>query len=112
MKHCSRPLTSVAVLLLLAAGACTRDPQVRAQRYVASGDAYTAKHQNNKALIEYKRAVEARPEWADAHYKLAKAYEMEGDAVNAYREYARTGDLDLANTDAHVRAGMLLLAAG
>ena len=112
MTHFSRALTFVAAIALLSAGACTRDPQVKAQRYVASGDAYAAKHQNNKALIEYKRAVQARPEWAEAHYKLAKAYEAEGDGVNAYREYARTGDLDLSNTDAHVKAGVLLLAAG
>jgi putative PEP-CTERM system TPR-repeat lipoprotein len=110
MKHCSRVLTSVAVIVLVSA--CTRDPQVKAQRAVASGDAYAVKHQNSRALIEYKRAVQFRPEWADAHYKLAKAYEAEGDAVNAYREYARTGDLDLSNTDAQVKAGMLLLAAG
>jgi len=112
MTHVARALTCAASVALLWTGACTRDPEVRARKYVASGDAYEAKHQNNRALIEYKRAVQAKPEWAEAHYKLAKAYELEGDAVNAYREYARTGDLDMSNTDAHVRAGMLLLAAG
>lgn len=112
MRHVARVLTCTAALTLLWASACTRDPDVRAHKYVASGDAYTVKHQNSRALIEYKRAVQAKPEWAEAHYKLGKAYELEGDAVNAYREYARTGDLDLSNTDAHVRAGTLLLAAG
>ena len=112
MKQFRRTFTCVAVLAVLWAGACTRDPDVRARRYAASGDAYSAKHQNSRALIEYKRAVQAKPEWPEAHYKLAKAYEIEGDAVNAYREYARTGDLDMSNTDAHVKAGMLLLGAG
>jgi len=111
MRQRARLAASIAVVLL-AASACTRDPQVKAQKYVASGDAYLAKHENNRALIEYKRAVQAMPEWADAHYKLAKVYELEGDAPNAYHEYARTGDLDLANTDAQVKAGLLLLAAG
>ena len=112
MRQRARVATSIAAVLLLAAGACTSDPQVKAQKYVASGDAYLAKHENNRALIEYKRAVQVRPEWADAHYKLAKVYELEGDAPNAYHEYARTGDLDLSNTDAQVKAGLLLLAAG
>jgi tetratricopeptide (TPR) repeat protein len=107
-----RLVTYIAAIALVWAGACTRDPQAKAHRYVASGDAYMAKKQTNRALIEYKRAVQAKPEWAEAHYKLAKTYELEGDAVNAYHEYARTGDLDLSNTDAHVRAGTLLLAAG
>jgi tetratricopeptide (TPR) repeat protein len=112
MNDVPRTLTCVAVLALLGGGACARDPEARARRYMTSGDAYTAKHQNSRALIEYKRAVQAKPEWSEAHYKLAKAYEIEGDAVNAYREYAHTGDLDMSNTDAHIKAGMLLLGAG
>jgi tetratricopeptide (TPR) repeat protein len=112
MRQLAKAVTCIAVIVLLWTGACTRDPQAKAQTYVARGDAYMAKHETNRGLIEYKRAVQARPEWAEAHYKLAKAYELSGDAINAYREYARTGDLDLSNTDAHVKAGTLLLAAG
>ncbi len=112
MRQLAKALTCIAAIVLLWVGACTRDPQAKAQKYLARGDAYMAKHENNRALIEYKRAVQAKPEWATAHYKLAKAYELHGDAVNAYREYARTGDLDLSNTDAQIKAGMLLLAAG
>ena len=112
MRQLAKALACIAAIVLLWAGACTRDPQAKAQTYVARGDAYMAKHETSRGLIEYKRAVQARPEWAEAHYKLAKAYELQGDAINAYREYARTGDLDLSNTDAHVKAGMLLLAAG
>jgi len=112
MRQLARALTCIAVITLLWVGACTRDPQAKAQKYVARGDAYMAKHDTRRGLIEYKRAVQARPEWAEAHYKLAKAYERQDDAINAYREYARTGDLDLSNTDAQVKAGMFLLAAG
>ena len=112
MRQLAKALACIAAIVLLWVGACTRDPQAKAQTYVARGDAYMAKHETNRGLIEYKRAVQARPEWADAHYKLAKAYELQGDAINAYREYARTGDLDLSNTDAQIKAGMLLLAAG
>jgi len=112
MRQLAKALTCVVVIVLLWVGACTSDPKAKAQTSVARGDTYMAKHETNRGLIEYKRAVQARPEWAEAHYKLAKAYELQGDAINAYREYARTGDLDLSNTDAHVKAGMLLLAAG
>ena len=112
MRQIPKAVTCIAVLVSLWAGACARDPQAKAQTYVARGDAYMAKHETNRGLIEYKRAVQAMPRWAEAHYKLAKAYELQGDAVNAYREYTRTGDLDLSDTDAQVKAGMLLLAAG
>jgi cytochrome c-type biogenesis protein CcmH/NrfG len=45
------------------------------------------------------------------HYKLGRAYHQTGDVVNAYIEYARAGDLDPANVDAHMRAGTILLLA-
>jgi tetratricopeptide (TPR) repeat protein len=112
VRQLAKVLACVAAIVLLWLGVRTRDPQAQAQSYLARGDAYMAKHETNRGVIEYKRAVQARPEWAEAHYKLAQAYEVQGDAVNAYREYARTGDLDLSNTDAQVKAGMLLLAAG
>ena len=112
MRDMSVRLSCAVIALLLCASGCSRDPQVKAKKYLASGDAYTAKHQNNQALIEYKRAVQAKPDWPEAHYKLAKAYDLQGDAPNAYREYARTGDLDPSNIDAQVKAGTLLLAAG
>jgi tetratricopeptide (TPR) repeat protein len=101
-----------AVLALGVASGCTRDPQAKARKYVASGDAYLAKHQLNQSIIEYKRAVQAKPDWAEAHYKLARTYDAQGDPANAYREYAWTGDLDPTNVDAQVHAGALLLAGG
>ena len=104
MRHPSTFL--ICAVLLVSAGACSRDPQVRAEKYVASGDAYAAKQQNNQALIQYKRAVQAKPDWAQAHYKLAKAYELQGDAANAYRRGTRERAIwILSNTDAQVRAG-------
>jgi putative PEP-CTERM system TPR-repeat lipoprotein len=106
-----RFFVAVAVALAVASG-CTRDPQVKARKYVASGDAYFAKHQLKESVIEYKRAVQVKPDWPEAHYKLAKAYDAQGDPVNAYREYAWTGDLDPANIDAQIQAGTLLLAGG
>src|SRR3954471_20372779 len=105
MRQRARLAASIAVVLL-AASACTRDPQVKAQKYVASGDAYLAKHENNRALIEYKRAVQAMPEWADAHYKLAKVLELESYWANPFPEDAATGNPDPANTPSAVKAGL------
>ena len=98
-----RQLVVTFTLAALVATGCTRDPQEKARKYVASGDAYTAKEQYKQALIEYKRAVQAKPDWPEAHFKLAKAYDQQGDPANAYREYARTGDLDPTNIDVRYR---------
>ena len=111
MNHAATRLLAAMLTLVLAA-ACSRDPKVRAAESLANGDAYVASRKLNEAIIEYKRAIQARPDWAEAHYKLAKAYDAQGDPVNAYREYAWTGDLDPSNIDAQLQAGTLLLAAG
>ncbi len=108
-----RLATCIAAVVLLWAGACTRDPQVKAQKYVASGDAYLAKHQNNRALIEYKRAVQAKPEWAEAHYKLAKAYELRRRCGQRISTSTRARAILICRTRMRrCKAGMLLLAAG
>ncbi len=111
MNHPAARLLA-AMLTLVLALACSRDPQVRAAESVANGDAYVASGKLKEAVIEYKRALQARPDWAEAHYKLAKVYDAQRDPINAYREYAWTGDLDPSNIDAQLQAGTLLLAAG
>jgi tetratricopeptide (TPR) repeat protein len=101
-----------AVLLMIAAAACSRDPGTKAREHMARADAYVAQKQINKAIIEYRNVVLAKPEWAEAHYKLAKAYMESGDPVKAYGSYSRAADLDPANVDAQIQSGALLIAAG
>jgi tetratricopeptide (TPR) repeat protein len=102
----------LAAGLLAAALGCSKDPDVEAREYIASGDTYMTQQKLDAAIIEYRNAVRVKPETAEAHYKLARAYESQGDPVNAYGAYARTADLDPSNTDAQLKAGSLLLAAG
>ncbi len=102
---------AIAATLLLAA-ACSGDPEQQARKYVASGDAYVAKNSRDEAIIQYRNAIKARPQWAEAHYKLAQTYQAAGDYVNAYSEYARAADLEPTNKEAQIRAGTLLLVAG
>ena len=99
-------------LLALVLPACSHDPEKAARKYLASGDAYAANDQFREAAIEYGNAVKEKPAWAEAHYKLAKAYSRVGDPVKAYAAYARAADLDPSNVDAQLQAGTLLLVAG
>lgn len=100
------------LVLLLAAAGCSRDPDVAAREYLASGDAYADRKAFDAAAIEYRNAIKAKPDLADAHYKLAKVYEAASDPVNAYGSYTRAADLQPTNLDAQLKAGGLLLAAG
>ena len=112
MTHRFRCRAATAVAAVVLAAACSGDPETQARRYVASGDAYAAKKSHDEAVIQYRNAIKARPQWAEAHYKLAQTYQASGDYVNAYSEYARAADLEPKNTEAQIRAGTLLLVAG
>jgi Tfp pilus assembly protein PilF len=50
--------------------------------------------------------------FADAHYRLAQAYDRLGDAANASREYVKVADLMPSDADAQTRAGLFLLVDG
>lgn len=105
-------IVPVALLAAVISTACASDPDTRAQKYLASGDSYAAKGQHKEASLEYGNAVKAKPELAEAHYKLAKSYEASGEPIKAYGAYARAADLNPSNMDAQLEAGALLLSAG
>ena len=111
MPNTPRLIGLLAGALCLAT-ACQRDPNVRANEFLASADAYLAHGQLNEAIIEYRRAVQLVPGRTDVHLKLAKAYSDAHDGANAYVEYARAADLDPSQIDAQIQAGTLLLLAG
>ena len=54
----------VVVPLLLAIGACNRDPQAQAQRYVENGNKFFEKEKYKEASIMYRRALQKDPESA------------------------------------------------
>ncbi len=114
MSRMSRFFRIVPVVLLagLLSTACSGDPETKARKYLASGDGYAAKGQHKEASLEYGNAVKARPELAEAHYRLAKSYEASGEPIKAYGAFARAADLDPSNMDAQLQAGALLLAGG
>src|SRR5215469_4265924 len=67
----------VALVLGLMAAfltACSRDPNVRKQKYFESGERYYAKAKYREAIIQYRNAINVDPNFGAAHYQLAQAY--------------------------------------
>ena len=110
----TRALFTLCACCVLAAAAsgCSRDPVKEGRKYLASGDAYAAKHRYREAVIEYKNAVNRQPQLAEAHYQLAQAYKASGEPVKAYGSFARAADLQPANVEAQIEAGTILLEGG
>ena len=103
---------ALALGIGLGTASCANDPTVEAQQNVASGDRYAANRQFEEAVIEYGRAIKARPNWGQVHFKRGQAYLEKGDAAKALADHLRAADLDAADGDAQIQAGTLLLLAG
>ena len=104
-----RLLLSSCVIAALFTG-CSRDPNVRKQKYFDSGEKYFAEGKYREAVIQYLNAVQIDPRFAHAHYQLSQAYLKLGDKKSAFQELSRT--VELAPDDYHAHADMADLLSG
>jgi len=99
--------SAVAVVCLLAAlTGCSRDPNVRKQKYLESGQRYFDKAAYREAEIQFQNAIQVDARFAEAHYKLAQTAMKLEQWPLAYQELSKTieirpdqyaAHLDLAN---------------
>ena len=106
-----RCLVTLLIAATLMAG-CHMDPNARKQRYLASGNRYSAQGKYREAVIQYANALKIDKAYPDAHYALALAYEHLGQYTPAYSELMRTVELQPTNYSARIDLGKLLLASG
>ena len=102
-----RLLLSCCVIASLFTG-CSRDPNVRKQKYFDSGEKYFAESKYREAVIQYLNAVQIDPRFAQAHYQLSQAYLKLGDKNHAFQELNRTVELAPDNYRAHADIADLL----
>ena len=91
---------------------CFRDPNVRKQKYLESGQRYSAEGKDREAAIQFSNAIKIDKNFADAHYALAQAYVRLRSFSLAYSEFQRTVDLAPTNYKARLDLGNMLLAGG
>jgi tetratricopeptide (TPR) repeat protein len=96
-------------LLAVLAG-CSRDPNVRKQKYFDSGEKYFADGRYREAAIQYSNAVQIDPRFALAHYQLGQVYLKLADSNRAFQELSRTVELAPDNYRAHTDIANLLAA--
>src|SRR5437660_3706560 len=107
--HCSAIL--VCACLLSAMPGCSRDPNVRKQKYFDSGNRYFEKGQFPEAAIEFSNAADIDLEYGAAHFKLGESYLKMQRFPEAYRELERAVELDPGNTKAMLDIGLIYIAA-
>src|ERR1022692_1715980 len=66
--------TALVAVLLVGATGCKGNPEKAKKKYLASGLSYVDKKQYDTAVIQFKKALQADPKFAEAHYQLGLAY--------------------------------------
>jgi tetratricopeptide (TPR) repeat protein len=106
---------SISVRLLLACSlititftGCSRDPNVRKQKYLDSGEKYAAEGKYREAVIQFRNAIQIDSRFAQAHYDLSQAFLKVGDSNDAFQELSRTVELAPDNYRAHTDLANLL----
>jgi tetratricopeptide (TPR) repeat protein len=111
MSRCrTRRLLFVGSLLLALLTGCSRDPNVRKQKYFASGQKYFAEGRYREAAIQYASATQIDNRFAQAHYQLSQACLKLGDPQRALEELNRTVELTPDNYPAHTDLANLLVS--
>jgi tetratricopeptide (TPR) repeat protein len=105
-------LVSLSLLLTAFGAGCSRDPNVRKQKFFIQGNTDFDRGKYPEAMISYGRALQIDPRFAEGHYKLAQCHLKQGTWMAAYQELTRTIDLQAENWPAQLDLAKLLLAAG
>ena len=106
-RNALRVLMLCALSLL---ASCSRDPNVRKQKYFDSGEKYFAEGRYREAIIQYSNAVQIDPRFVGAHAQLAQAYLKIGDSSHAFQELNRTVELAPNNYRAQIDLTNLLIS--
>jgi len=102
-------LVAVCVLSALLTG-CSRDPNVRKQKYFESGESYFQKGKYQEAAIQFQNAIQVDSRFAEAHYQLALTEMKLQQWPDAFQQLLRTVEIKPDHYDAHLDITNLLLA--
>src|SRR5215472_1162941 len=76
--------TALMAVLLVSATGCKGNPEKAKKKYLESGLSYVNKKQYDAAVIQFKKALQVDPKYADAHYQLGLTYLRQGRGQDAY----------------------------
>ncbi len=110
MKY-RRLWTILPLLLVLVLAACSRDPKVRAQRYVENGNKFFNKGKYADASIMYRRALKEDARFGEAWYRLALTDTKLYHYGDAFKAFLNTVELQPTNVDAKSRLAELYIVS-
>jgi tetratricopeptide (TPR) repeat protein len=88
---------------------CSRDPNVRKQKYLKSGETYADQGKYPEAVIQFENALRIDPNYAEAHFQLGEACIKLQQPDRAEQELARAVELDGGIYQARMEHANLLI---
>ena len=109
-------MSARALFVCLLAGvaitvACSKDPAVAREEFLAEGNRYMSDKKYTQAVVSYRNAVQQDERSGEARSKLSEAYLAAGDSPSALREALSAAELLPDDAEMQMRAGFLLLLA-
>src|SRR5690349_17112624 len=105
-------ISTLLAALTVVLGGCSRNPEVAKKKYLESGMKYMDQQKYDSAAIQFKKALQVDPKYADAHYELATADLKLEKRQEAFKEMSQAVELDPNNIKARIDLGGMYLASG
>ena len=112
--ECTHPRDSDASVV-----ACTKilqaadeTPSNRAIAFYARAGAYKTKGDNDQAIADYTKAIEANSHYADAYAGRGIVYQIKGNNDNAIADYSKAIEINPQYANAYVGRGMVYRLKG
>lgn len=101
-----------AAVALAALTGCNRDPNVRKQKYLESGQRYEKNGKMREAAIQFSNALKIDHNFGQAHFELGKVYMQMGAMQAAANEFFKAVDLMPNDIQSRLNLATLELAGG
>ena len=105
-------LIILVAISLLSAASCKKVGWGDAQKYFLSGERYYKQMMYEEAMIEYKKAIEEKSSFAEAHLGVGKCLSSLGRFEEAIKEYKRAMDLDPKNDKILAEVALIYIEMG
>ncbi len=100
--------TALVAVLLIAATGCKGNPETVKKKYLESGQSYVEKKQYDAAVIQFQKALQVDPKYAEAHYQLGMTYLRQQRVKEAYAQLNQAAKLNPKDVKAGLEVGNIL----
>ena len=105
-----RPLLLALALVLLLAGCDSLEERVAG--HYARGNELLESGEPEKAILEFRNALQLDPEHAPSHFAIGEILEQRGDLQEAFGRFRKVVDLDPGHVDARLKLARIALLGG